>query len=309
MPALQFCRPQQGFGDSLGRGTIFFRVREYIATKQPNIFVLENVSGLVRINGGEYFKAVLASLDALGDYNIYHQMLDTQQHGVPQSRKRIYMVGIKKSCDKGTFTFPEPLKTPSIESFLQPRKRKPTMEDLPSESNGTAYSNVKRCLEELMAKGHDPFKEPWILDCDSSPHRSQYKLGVTPCLTCSRAAGHWLTNRGRRMTTLEMLRLQGMPTPAEGFVVAVSERQLGKQLGNAMSCNVLERLFSRLLPAAGLTPQLHDRWQAAQSAPVTPKAGRSGRAASKTPSPSVKRTLRRAASTSSPPVKRARAGR
>merc|ERR1719468_941385 len=300
---------QQGFKDVRGRGEIFFSVLDYIEAKQPSVFVLENVSGLVKINGGEYFKAILASLEALGTYNIYHQLLDTKQQGIPQSRRRVYMVGIKKSCDKGTFTFPEPVKMPSIESFLDPRKRKPTMEDLPPESNTTAHGNVKRALEELIAKGHDPFRESWVVDIDSSAARMQYKFDCTPCMTCSRAAGHWVTSRGRRMNTNEMLRLQGMLTPSEGFVMAVSERQLGKQVGNAMSCNILERLFVRLLPAAGLAraAQLHDRWQAAKSAPVTPKARRVGRAASKTPSPTVKRTLRRTASTASASSKRARA--
>merc|ERR1719336_3661680 len=92
------------------------------------------------------------------------------------------------------------------------------------------------------------------------------------CLTARRNAGHWVTNRGRRMTKSEMMRLQGMPTPAEGFVVNVSEAQLGKQIGNAMSVNVLERIFCRLLPAAGLVPasRLHDRWEGAVAAPAAP---------------------------------------
>merc|ERR1712232_991159 len=46
------------------------------------------------------------------------------------------------------------------------------------------------------------------------------------------------------------------------FRLAVTETQLGKQLGNAMSVNVLERLFSHILPAAGLVDPglLRDRW-------------------------------------------------
>mmetsp|Transcript_120666 Transcript_120666/g.352407 ORF Transcript_120666/g.352407 Transcript_120666/m.352407 type:complete len:108 (+) Transcript_120666:3-326(+) len=57
-----------------------------------------------------------------------------------------------------------------------------------------------------------------------------------------------------------MMRLQGMRP--ESFKLAVSETQLGKQIGNAMSCNVLERLFVRVLPAAGLVRHgtLRDRW-------------------------------------------------
>merc|ERR1719379_645509 len=55
-----------------------------------------------------------------------------------------------------------------------------------------------------------------------------------------------------------MMRLQGMdPTK---FHLAVRKKQLGQQIGNSMSLNVLERLFVRLLPAAGLTGKIEDRW-------------------------------------------------
>jgi len=175
-------------------------------------------------------------------------------------------VGIKKSCDRGTFKYPEVAPKRSIEEFLEPRDDKVDKTWLPPVSQGTARANVKRALEELEAKGMDPLNKPWIVDCDSSAPRMKYTLDVSPCLTCSRGGGHWITNRGRRMTKTEMMRLQAMITPAEGFKVAVSEPQLGKQIGNAMSVNVLERLFVRLLPAAGLVPQgrLHDRWGAEQ---------------------------------------------
>jgi len=84
---------------------------------------------------------------------------------------------------------------------------------------------------------------------------------MCPCITVSRGGGHWVTSRGRRTTKTEMMRLQGMdPTK---FKVAVTETQLGKQLGNTMSVNVLERLFVRLLPAANLLKRNEgkDRWE------------------------------------------------
>jgi len=254
--------------------------------------VLENVSGLVKINGGEYFRAILQSLQDLGTYNVYHQILDTKQHGVPQSRRRIYIVGISKASDKGTFAFPEPIEMPSIEAFLDPRERAPTRADLPPRSQGTARANVMTALREIKKAGHDPLNEAWVVDCDSSADRSKWIKGVTPCMTCSRGGGHWVTSRGRRMNKTEMLRLQGMITPSEGFRIAVSEAQLGKQIGNAMSCNVLERLFVRLLPAAGLAASLHDRWEQL-AAPSTPKARRDLKRvlsdASESPVPAPKR--------------------
>ena len=74
------------------------------------------------------------------------------------------------------------------------------------------------------------------------------------------------------MTKPEMMRLQGMDP--ESFKVVVSDCQWGYQIGNAMSCNVLERIFVRLLPAAGLHPAalLRDRWEPAEQAPATPPA-------------------------------------
>jgi len=283
---------QEGFADKMGRGTIFFRVRDYIATQEPKVFVLENVSGLVKINGGQYFKAILESLEALGMYNVQHQILDTKQHGVPQSRRRVYIVGIKKSCDNGTFSFPQPVEKPPIEAFLEPQRAKPSSAMLPPRSQGTARANVVRALKELREQGRDPLSEPWIIDCDSSGPRMKYVFDVTPCMTCSRAAGHWVTNRGRRMTKTEMMRLQGMKPESEGFKVAVSDRQLGRQIGNAMSCNVLERLFVKLLPAAGLAlPSLHDRYDST-AAPATPVARRSLKRVCSSPEPPAKRTRR-----------------
>jgi len=252
---------QQGFKDTRGRGEIFWHVREYIERQEPRAFVLENVSGLVKINGGEYFRAILEALESLGVYNVYSKILDTKEHGVPQSRRRIYIVGIKKSCDDGSFTFPEPVPRPSIELFLEPRTKRPSSLDLPPESQGTARTNVKQAIEELYAKGRNPLKEPFIIDCDSSPYRMKYVEDVSPCLTCSRGGGHWVTNRMRRMTKAEMMRLQGMQPSS--FKKVVSDAQLGKQIGNAMSKNVLERLFTRLLPAAGLVARgaISDRWR------------------------------------------------
>jgi len=254
----------QGFRDARGRGTIFFKVRDYIVRQKPSAFVLENVSGLLRIQGGKYFEDIMASLRSLREYNVQAKLLNTRDHGVPQNRLRIYFIGIKKSVDRGTFEFPEALTPVSIERFLQARRGRPKASALPPRSQGTARDNVVRALKELQAKGRDPFLEPWVVDCDSTRKRMAYFFNHTPCMTCGRADGHWITNRGRRMNKTEMLRLQGMPTPSEGFKVVVSERALGRQVGNAMSCNVLERLFVSLLPAARLARagSLVDRWAA-----------------------------------------------
>merc|ERR1712129_455001 len=252
---------KQGFSDARGRGEIFWHVRDYLEQKKPRVFVLENVSGLVKIKGGEYYRAILEALDALNTYNVYSRIMDTKEHGIPHSRRRIYFVGINKRRDDGTFSFPEPVARPSIELFLDPPGKKQVAGgNLPPVNQKTAFTNVSRALKEISKTGCKPLKVPYVVDCDSSPGRMKWVKDTSPCITCSRAAGHWVTSRGRRLTKDEMMRLQGMRP--QTFKKAVSETQLGIQIGNAMSVNVLERLFVRALPAVGLVAHntLLDQW-------------------------------------------------
>jgi len=252
---------QQGFKDTRGRGEIFFYVLDYLATQKPRVFILENVSGLVTLEKGTYMKAILKELEKLGEYNIQWKILDTKQQGVPHSRRRWYCVGIHKDFDDGSFEFPEPIKCPSIELFLEPRDPELAATGMPPTSQKTATKNVRAALQKEARAGFKPLKEAFIVDCDSSAGRSKSVRGICPCITVGRGGGHWITNRGRRSTKEEMMRLQGM-NPAT-FKVAVSEAQLGRQLGNTMSVNTFERLLTRVLPAAQLVRHgdLTDRWE------------------------------------------------
>lgn len=286
----------QGFKDERGRGTIFFGVLQYITTQMPTTFVLENVKGLVTRNGGKYFKAVMAALEEIGKYNLYWQVLNTLEHGVPQNRERCYIVGIRKNVDDGTFAFPEKLAHVSVEEFLDPRKGRPSETDLPPKSSTTAHKNVKDEIKRLEKEGNNPLLRPYLIDCDSTAGWMTNRFDGIMCMTRRRPRGHWISNRGRYTNCNEMMRLQGMRP--DNFVQAVSPYQLGCQIGNAMSVNVLERLFVRLLPAARLVPvrKLHDRFAAAAvgPAPSTPKRKGPRPSRSRSPVKQQKRALRRA---------------
>merc|ERR1712061_851959 len=108
-----------------------------------------------------------------------------------------------------------------------------------------------------------PLKKTFVIDLDASPKFRSVMRNRTMCMTKSRASGYWVTSRGRRMNLNEMLRCPGM---RRCFKQVVSDTALGCQIGNAMSQNILERLFVNLLPAAGLVQRsvhLHDRWAVA----------------------------------------------
>ena len=85
------------------------------------------------------------------------------------------------------------------------------------------------------------------------------------CIHHGRYLGHWITSRGRRMSSDEMLRLQGMNPHKLTFPPDFTESDIGKLVGNSMSVNVLVRLFARILPAANLWGPIEDPWDIAGS--------------------------------------------
>lgn len=84
---------RQGFADT--RGTMFFQVERILRDKQPQGFILENVEGLVNHDGGRTLEVIKQHLDKLG-YQFECKVLNSKYFGVPQERKRIYIVGSKK---------------------------------------------------------------------------------------------------------------------------------------------------------------------------------------------------------------------
>ena len=81
---------RQGFADT--RGTLFFEVERILRDKRPKGFILENVEGLVNHDKGRTLQVILNRLAALG-YKFSFKVLNSKYFGVPQERKRIYIVG------------------------------------------------------------------------------------------------------------------------------------------------------------------------------------------------------------------------
>jgi DNA (cytosine-5)-methyltransferase 1 len=89
-----------GFEDT--RGTLFFEVARILREKQPVGFILENVEGLVNHDKenpgdkiGKTLSVIIETLDELG-YKTNWKVLNAKLFGIPQERKRVYIVGTKK---------------------------------------------------------------------------------------------------------------------------------------------------------------------------------------------------------------------
>lgn len=102
---------RQGFDDEKGRGNLFYEICKIIdaqGNKKPRYLLLENVSNLKGHDHGNTWTTIKAMLDERG-YEVASEILSPHQFGIPQHRKRIYIVAERKDM-KGLegFSFPEP---------------------------------------------------------------------------------------------------------------------------------------------------------------------------------------------------------
>ena len=86
---------RKGFKDT--RGTMFFEIERILKGKidigHPAMgFLLENVEGLINHDNGETLNTIINHLENLG-YKVTYKLLDSKYFGLPQSRKRVYIVG------------------------------------------------------------------------------------------------------------------------------------------------------------------------------------------------------------------------
>lgn len=122
--AFSFAGKQKGFLDT--RGTLFFEIERILKDHLNNVdgFLLENVEGLLKHDLenkndeiGKTLTVILNVLRNLG-YNAKHILLNAADFGIPQNRKRVYIVGCKKKFGEINLEFNNP-KIATIEGCLE----------------------------------------------------------------------------------------------------------------------------------------------------------------------------------------------
>ena len=104
---------REGFADA--RGTLFFEIARLVKDRRPAYFLLENVPGLLSHDKGRTFHTILSSFYELG-YYVEWKVLNSKDFGVPQSRRRVYIIGyLDGRCAGKILPFPGTNTTPLIQ--------------------------------------------------------------------------------------------------------------------------------------------------------------------------------------------------
>jgi DNA (cytosine-5)-methyltransferase 1 len=234
---------RKGFEDD--RGQVIYGLIDIMRAKKLKYFILENVKGLVNHDKGETLKVILKNLDDAG-YNVYWKVLNSCDYGVPQSRERIYLVGIRKDLDNRKFEFPRPQKHKNIKDYL--------IDDIElnlDEKTATfntflkylsnKYNAGKYTIEELLKNDFD------VIDTRQSDLRI-YKNKIPTLRTGRHGILYVKNNKFRKLTGFESLLLQGFSVDlAKKTKSVISEANLLAQTGNAMTVTTIEAIGQKLL--------------------------------------------------------------
>jgi len=227
------------------KGTIFFDIYDFISVNRPNIFILENVRSLLTHDKGNTFHIINELLQELNEYNIYHNVLNTYDYGIPQSRNRIFIVGIKKKIQTKPFTFPKPINMMDLSKFINLKNINKGKNFLP-EAKQQIFKNIKNKYNDI-----DFNKDLWILNLNVSG-LDWFRLGyknICPCLITS--CKYYIPRLNRYIDPFETLLLQGIPIQKYDFN-SYTDNILYKFAGNTISVNVISMILCNLFKVVNL---------------------------------------------------------
>ena len=88
------------------RNELYKQLIRIITAKKPKFFLAENVKGLTNLAKGAVFKMILNDFSEMG-YKVSYKVLNAADYGVPQTRLRVIIVGVRSDID-WEYAFPAP---------------------------------------------------------------------------------------------------------------------------------------------------------------------------------------------------------
>lgn len=176
------CQPFSKAGKQLGldddRGTLFDEIAKILAFRKPKFFILENVPFIKQHDNEETWNYMHSELSNLG-YEVDHQVYSPQDFGVPQHRKRIFIVGSLIGLDHFSFDKIDEQKTPIIDihQFIE---EKPTLfKELPK-ANQECLKLWQTFIDQIPKETKLPGFPIWGMEFGATyPYEKSYPLKLS----------------------------------------------------------------------------------------------------------------------------------
>ncbi len=222
------------------RNELYKQLIRVISAKKPPFFLAENVKGLTNLGGGEVFKMILNDFAEIG-YRVQHRILNAADYGVPQTRQRVIIVGVRNDI-KWEYTYPTPTHNPdgtegllkwvSVSEALKQLPDPDTPNDIPNHTYSKYKLNINGCIGHRLL---DPEKPAPTVTA-----RGDSRGGV---VILPHPSGK------RRMSCRELASVQSFPVD---YVFSGNNSSIYRQIGNAVPPLLgyaVAKEFNRFTPA------------------------------------------------------------
>jgi len=259
------CQPFSSIGKRQGfrhatQGTLFHDIIEILKKHKPEAILLENVAGLTTHDKGDTYKIIKENLDKISNdtgYWIIDKVLNASEYGVPQHRKRIYIVGFRKDLIKA--------KSPELAfhalgfSFDNIKTENKKYINLHLEKNVNDRPITKHLQDVYISKKDDG--RPQILEYK--------KQQVSNTLVASyhkiqRLTGIFVKDGPtglRLLTENECRAIMGYPKISKLFPkVPVSRTQMYRQFGNSVAVPVVEKIAREMYKTLNKINSLNEQF-------------------------------------------------
>ena len=250
---------QYGLSDT--RGTLFYEFARVIKETQPRVFIYENVRGLTTHDNGHTWEVMKSVFEDDLNYRISEpQILNASDYGIPQSRRRIFVIGIREDIECGDFVYPKPVPL------------KYTMQDFLEDNCAFGHFNYnptdgELIVEKVPGKPDKKFTlTPAVQKYVLAGGTSNYKTSTETDLPIARTLMKMMTQHHRagvdnyvtvkknplvlrQLSDREALRLMGFP---DDFKIAVSSMQTLRQAGNSIVVDVLMAIVKQVIISKAL---------------------------------------------------------
>lgn len=190
------------------RSTLYKAMQEVVARTKPEIFVAENVKGILMEHSQVLYNSLVSGFENIG-YRVNTKLYLAADFGVPQMRERVFIVGTKN--------------------------RKPTFEHPEAIFNKDEWVTASQCLADLELKKHDQDTSHIWSKAKLSPEQGQRRLTAGKPGTTIRAECHGNSQfhykLARRISMREAARIQSFP---DEFKFCSGLRETERQVGNAV---------------------------------------------------------------------------
>ncbi|MDU1203273.1 MAG: DNA (cytosine-5-)-methyltransferase [Clostridiales bacterium] len=241
--SFSICGHYKGLDDA--KGTLFFDYARLVREIQPKVFIYENVPGMLSHDGGKTFNIICNIFNSLG-YKWRYKIINAKDCGIPQNRKRLFVVGFKNGLNIEKFEFPDAVELDTtMADYLEDKVDKKYYHGEKGFKWSTNKKNIgKRVgINSIISRTQNANQQfNWCGD-----------VIFTPIENCQWAkndsrvyVGNYNDKQGtlRKMTPRECLRLMGYK---DTFKIVVPDRQIYRQCGNSIVVNVLKLICEKII--------------------------------------------------------------